>query len=124
MDKNQRKEKIKEDIFNYLEQGMFEKDAAELSGIDRTTMWRWKEEDATFATRVEASIVKYKRKLIHIINMGCVKNPSIALKILRIRWPEEWGVKKKIKQEESDKPSLRELPINRKNPHTSWVNHY
>jgi hypothetical protein len=112
MDKDQRKEKIQENICNYLEEGMLEKDAAELSGIDRTTMWRWKAENATFATWVEASIVKYKSKLIHIMNVGAIKKPSIAFKILRTRWPDEWNVKRRVERNSEPDVHVEEIAKN------------
>lgn len=90
MDTDLKKEKIKEDIFAYLKQGMFKKDASKMAGISEDTYLRWYKEDADFADRVEASILEYKHSLIKNLTQASITNPRIALEILRTRWAKEW----------------------------------
>lgn len=86
----------KDRIVAYLEQGLFFKDACLRIGIDESTGHRYKQKDASFASRVEAGISKYKEKLIRCINEGATKDPRIALEILKIRFPEEWNPKRQV----------------------------
>lgn len=83
-------------ICKYLEDGMWFKDACILSGISEETGHRWKREDDSFDSRVEASIINYKSKMIKLVNLGAVKDGRHALEVLRTRWPKEWNVARKV----------------------------
>lgn len=61
-----------------------------MAGIDESTFYRWLEKDASFASQVQISILKYKHSLIQSINTNAARSASVALQILRTRWPEEW----------------------------------
>jgi hypothetical protein len=88
MDENQRKEEIKNNICNYLKQGMYKKDSAILVGISEATFYRWTEEDKGFESRVEASILEYKHSLVKIVNACAEKDGRLALEVLRRRFPD------------------------------------
>lgn len=83
-------------ICTYLTQGMSKKDSAQLSGINESTFYRWIKSDASFASRVQISVLQYKRNLIKALNINSVKNGNVALEILRTRWPDEWNISKKV----------------------------
>ena len=83
-------------ICNYIEEGMPQKDGAVLSGIDESTFYRWMEKHASFASKVEASLLKYKEKLIKVVNVNSVKDGKLALEVLARRWPAEFSSKQTI----------------------------
>ena len=97
-------EPIKEDpnankkdiIIKKLGAGMWFRDSCTMAGIDESTGHRWKQSDASFASRVEAAIIEYKEKLITCVNLGALKNPKVAIRVLETRWSEEWNAVKKI----------------------------
>ncbi len=91
MNRNSKKEIIKEAVCANLRQGMIKKDAAKIAGISEKTFYRWVAEDDSFDSRVEANIIDYKQTLIKLINFHAMKNGMIALKILETRFPHEWG---------------------------------
>ena len=91
-----RQARTKERIYQYLENGLFFRDACIVSGIDESTGHRWKQKDASFASRVEASISKYAEKLIRCINAQATRDGRLALRILQARFPEEWNPNRKI----------------------------
>ncbi|EKD91006.1 MAG: hypothetical protein ACD_30C00052G0024 [uncultured bacterium] len=82
--------KTKINICNYLRGGLYKKDAAIMAGISEKTFYRWVEEDDSFDSQVEASILEYKHSLIQTLNLNAEKNGMLALQILKIRWPKEW----------------------------------
>lgn len=88
---NQIKETKKNNIYNYLKQGMSKKDSAQMVGIDESTFYRWVELDASFASRVEASVLEYKLTLVKNVNINAVKDGRLALEVLKRRFPKEWG---------------------------------
>lgn len=81
----------KNEICNLLEEGVWKKDAAVLVGIDESTLYKWFKADASFSSRAEASILKYKHKLIKVINAGSITRPMVAVEVLKTRWPDEWN---------------------------------
>jgi hypothetical protein len=93
---------VKDNICDYLEEGMWKKDAAELAGITERTFYRWCEEDVSFVSRVQLSILKYKRNLIKVINLGSIKKPEVAIRVMEQRWPEEWRQTKKVEVVDPD----------------------
>lgn len=88
MDIDQKQEEIKNNIYEYLKQGMYKKDAAKMAGIDESTLYRWIDSDASFASRVEVSILEYKHSLLKIINSCAEKDGRLALEVLRRRFPD------------------------------------
>jgi transposase len=90
MDENQDKLEEKNRIYDSLKQGMSKKDSAILAGISEATFYRWIEEDESFKSRVEASILEYKQTLIKNVNLAAVKDGKLALEVLKRRFPKEW----------------------------------
>lgn len=90
MEENQKKEDIKNKIYEYLKEGMLKKDTALMVGIDESTFYRWVKEDASFASRVEASILEYKHTLIKNVNVTAIKDGKFALEVLKRRFPHDW----------------------------------
>jgi hypothetical protein len=88
---NQIKETKKNNIYDYLKQGMCKKDSAQMVGIDESTFYRWIESDTSFASRVEASILEYKHTLIRNVTTCAEKDGRLALEILKRKFPKEWG---------------------------------
>lgn len=82
--------KVKENICNYLREGMFKKDSAIMAGISEATLYRWIEEDESFKSHVEASILEYKRTLIKKMTVCAEKDGRLALEVLKRRFPKEW----------------------------------
>lgn len=82
-------------IIAYLTQGLHFKEACLNAGVDPSTGHRWKQKDATFATQVEAGIIEYKWRLIQCVNAAAIKNGKIALKMLQLRFPNEWDPKRR-----------------------------
>ncbi|HSW88017.1 MAG TPA: hypothetical protein VLG12_02530 [Candidatus Saccharimonadales bacterium] len=89
MEDDQRKEQVKNIIFNFIKDGMLKKEAAKMAGIDESTFYRWMKSDASFASQVEANILEYKYSLIKIVNACAVKDGRIALEVLKRRFPED-----------------------------------
>jgi hypothetical protein len=88
-------EKVQE-ILKMLENGITQKDASVLAGIAETTWHKWKRENSSICSRVEASILKYKYSLVQIVNVGCLKDPKLALEILARKYPNEYGTKQQV----------------------------
>ncbi len=89
-------EKTVSSICKYLEDGMLQKDSAILSGVSKATFYRWLKDNKTFKTRVEASLLKYKEKLIKIVNIRSIEDGKLALEMLARRWPEEFSAKHQV----------------------------
>lgn len=89
MDKDQRNTIIEDAICAYLKEGMYKKDAAIMAGIDESTLYRWIEADASFASRVEASILEYKHSLVQNINTQAKIDGRLALELLKRRFPND-----------------------------------
>jgi len=83
--------KVKENICSYLKEGLFKKDSAIMAGISEATLYRWLEEDESFKSRVEASILEYKRTLIKNMTVCAEKDGRLALEVLKRRFPKEWS---------------------------------
>lgn len=83
-------------ICKSLQEGMWFKDACVAAGVTEQTGHRYKREDVSFVSQVEASIAEYHIKLVRCVNQGALKNGWIALEVLRIRYPEEWDPKRRI----------------------------
>jgi len=63
----------------------------------------------SFGSRVEAGIITYKEKLIKCLNMGSLKDYRAALEILRVRFPTEWNVVKRIEHSGKVETSTKEI---------------
>ena len=63
----------------------------------------------SFESRVEAGIIKYKEKLINTLNMGSVKDFRAGLAILRVRFPAEWNVVKRIEHSGKIETNTKEI---------------
>ena len=91
MQTNMNNDAVKENIYGFLKEGLHKKDAAIMAGIDESTFYRWIESDASFASRVEASILEYKHTLVKNVNTSAIKDGKLALEVLKRRFPKEWG---------------------------------
>ena len=92
----QRIKETKKVILQKIENGMTLKDAAALAGIDESTLHRWKQKDASFASQILKAKIRYKEKLISIVNVRSVKDGKLALDVLARRWPDEWGARQQL----------------------------
>jgi len=63
----------------------------------------------SFESRVEAGIIKYKEKLINTLNMGSLKDFRAGLAILRVRFPAEWNVVKRIEHSGKVETNTKEI---------------
>ncbi len=89
MDKDQKNTIIEDRICAYLKEGMYKKDAAVMAGVNESTLYRWIEANASFASQVEASILEYKHSLIQNINTQAKTDGRLALEILKRRFPKD-----------------------------------
>ncbi len=83
-------------ILSSLKEGLTKKDSAQIAGIDESTFYRWVNNDASFASRIEENILKYKHALIKSVNETAIKDGKFALKVLERRWGDEWGVRQQV----------------------------
>lgn len=109
MEIEERNKLIRMHICEFLLEGMCKRDAARMAGISEDTLMRWYKLDADFAEDVEASILAYKRSLIQKVNNCAVTNGKLALEILRIRWPQEWDITRKIQHEATNTTTTKEI---------------
>lgn len=100
--------KVKEIICSYLREGMFKKDSAVMAGISEATLYRWLEEDESFKSRVEASILEYKRTLIKNVSTCAEKDGKLALEVLKRRFPDDW-IDRKINENSRDIQRIADL---------------
>lgn len=109
VDENQQNASIKTVICGYLKEGMFKKDAAIMAGISEATFYRWIEEDESFKSQVEASILEYKHTLIKNVTTCAAKDGKLALEVLRRKFPKEWDCKRDLEADESYEGSTRQV---------------
>lgn len=92
-------------ICGMIEEGMTQRDAAILSGGSEASLYRWIKEKKTveidgetksFKSLLEASLLRYKQKLVQVVNIGSLKDPKVALEMLARRFPDEYGAKQKV----------------------------
>lgn len=107
--KNMDTEQIKNNIFNYLKEGMYKKDSAIMAGISEATFYRWVEEDESFKSRVEASILEYKHSLIKNVNICAIKDGKLALEVLKRRFPKEWDERLNVEEKQEYEGSTRQV---------------
>ena len=88
---------IVDDICKKIEDGLSQKDSAVLCGITEETFYRWMKK-VSFVSRVNKSLLKYKNKLIQIVNVKSTSEPTgrTALELLARRFPEEFSEKRKL----------------------------
>ena len=63
----------------------------------------------SFESRVEAGVIRYKEKLITTLNMGSLKDYRAALAILKVRFPAEWNVVKRVEHSGSIETNTKEI---------------
>jgi hypothetical protein len=87
---------MQEMIVTLLKEGVTRSSAAKAAGIDRVTLYRWMQSDATFATQVERA----EAESIAFIEANLYRNikaftgdPKVMLKWLERRSRDEWGEK-------------------------------
>lgn len=101
-------DEVKSNIYKFLENGMFKKDAAMMAGVSESTLYRWIDEDKSFESRVEASILIYKQSLIRKINRAAEKDGRLALEVLSRRFPNEWSANR-LNEIEDDEVSIQKI---------------
>ena len=84
-------ERVIEGILKDLEEGALEEDVGPLNGIAQRTYFLWKHNMPEFRDRCENAVLKYKKSLIQIVNVGGIHKPAVALEILARRWPRQFG---------------------------------
>lgn len=109
MDENQQNEETKTAVCNYIEEGMYKKDAATMAGISEATLYRWLEIDESFKSRVEASVLRYKHTLIKNINTCAAKDGRLSLEVLKRRFPKEWDGKNNADEKLEYEGSTRQV---------------
>lgn len=107
----------KEELLNYISNGMTYKDAAILSGIGESTLRNWKnigkeaianEVENEFSELIEGiaqAKLKYKAWLIKNVNQDAKKDGKLCLEILSRKYPKEWGREIRIEGDLSIKHS-------------------
>lgn len=70
--------------------------AAQVAGIDRTTLERWRKADANFAQQIESAEASSEMENLQRINRAAARNWKAAAWILERRFPEHWGTKLQI----------------------------
>jgi hypothetical protein len=68
-----------------------------------------------FEGRVEASIIKYKKKLIKSTTLNSIKSGIVGLEVLRRRFPKEWNVPQKLEHSGELENRIIILPSNNRN---------
>lgn len=89
-------QEIQNEICQYLEEGMSQKDAADLAGISKATFQRWKNENETFETAIKKAGMRCKRRNIGIIQKAAITTWQAAAWWLERRFKNEYALKHKI----------------------------
>jgi hypothetical protein len=93
-------QELVKEICNFLEEGLYQKDAARHAGISEDTFYTWINQKPEFSESIELSIARYKLRLIKSVNRTTVKDGKLALEVLARRWPHEYGQKEKTVPEQ------------------------
>ena len=86
---------IKE-ICDHVKAGRTQKDASLLSGIDRTTFYRWKQEKQDFRDAIEKAHSKFKKKMEVRIEKASVKTWTAAAWILERRYKKDYALRHEV----------------------------
>lgn len=79
------------EICSHLKDGLSKKDSACLAGISESTFYEWLSLKSEFSESVERAILKYKQKLIDLVNKHAVKDGKLALEVLSRKYPYDFG---------------------------------
>lgn len=87
--------RIRTNILKFIKEGLRPAEAAVLAGIARETLWRWREKDATFATKIEAAEIEFESSLVkNVRKIGIdTKNGNVLQTLLSTRFKERWSPK-------------------------------
>ena len=103
--------KVVDNIVNLLESGMWERDAARMSGVAESTYFYWKKNIPEFKEKVELAVLNYKRNLIKAVNVNTIRSGKIALEVLKTRWGKEWNIPKKLRIDDGREQTKRQINI-------------
>lgn len=83
--------KITNEICGYIKEGLYQKDAAMLSGISESTFYEWLSTKSEFSESISRASIEYKRSLLKSITRQTVKDGKLALEMLGRRYPNQFG---------------------------------
>lgn len=84
--------RVVSEICGYIEEGLYQKDAALLSGISESTFYEWQNSKSEFSESIERALASYKLTLLKSINKCTPKNGRLALEVLSRRFPHQYGL--------------------------------
>lgn len=91
---------VKEAVLGYLREGMSYERAADLSGIERTTLWDWRKKDRAFSAECRRAVSEWARQ-----EFNAVDDPKWRLER---RLPAEFSARSEIRQFTSEDPDDRD----------------
>ena len=74
-----------------IAQGYCRLDACLLSDIDESTLYRWLSDNASFASELQKAELKYKGRLVKMVEQAGAKDWRAALKLLERKYRLEYG---------------------------------
>lgn len=97
------------EICQYIEQGSNYEDAAALAGIGESTFYDWKKEKPEFVEALKKAELKCKQRNIQVIQKAGKKNWTAAAWWLERKYPEQFAVRQKIDQTNTQKFDLEDI---------------
>lgn len=82
---------IIEEICGFIEDGLSQKDASRMARISESTFYEWIHTKPELSESLELARLKYKHRLLTMLNVQAANNPRVALEVLARKWPDEWG---------------------------------
>ena len=67
------------------------------AGVDQATLWRWRQEDPTFALAFKLALVEGRAALEARTLALADDDPKHALELLSRRYPKAWGKQDRLK---------------------------
>lgn len=97
---------IKDKIIEKIKLGVNFKTAAQVNGIDRSTFYKWMEDDPTFKTHIEEAKAHAKAVIEERLNVAQIDDWRAGAWILERRHPGEYGkrefIQKTVKHQFTD----------------------
>lgn len=90
--KNKATPKTLKIILEAIENGHTQKDAAILAGVDQDTITNWKK-NSDFSDQIRLSEIKFKTKLLNVIDTAALTDPKEAKWRLERLYPEEFSLR-------------------------------
>lgn len=79
-------------ILKAIENGMTQKDAAILAGVDQDTITNWKK-NSDFSDQMRLAEIQFKSKLLKVIDKAALTDPKEAKWRLERLYPEEFSLR-------------------------------